>query len=82
MKLWMTRDEDKTCADQTRLPDYIYFYRSDPTEHGYGGFAGRALASLNLADFKSLIGLPLPRKGSKKLVNVEMTIAPVKKGKK
>ena len=78
MKLWMTRDKGKEKYGDN---DYVHFWKNEPIydkEEGWSSDDG-SFMPLELIEFKSLTGLPLPRKGSKRLVDVKMVIAEVKR---
>ncbi len=75
MILWMTRD---------RLgPDApVEFWRGEPACHcGQYTTGNDYTMQLELAEYKFLTGLPLPRKGSKRKVEISISIKDAKGAK-
>ena len=81
MKVWITRDKEP--SDTT---DLIEFWREEPTlalDHNFwhGSKSRWGPVALCCKVFRRLTGRPLPRKGSKTLVEVELTIKDAKKAR-
>ena len=77
MKLWITRDGGNEAWGSN---EHVHLWQDEPAYNKREGWVtdGGALSGFELAAFKLLTGLPLPPRGSIKLVEVKMEITPVK----
>ena len=77
----MTRDKD--CG---ATPDLVDFWQGDPGEHNlgtygtYGADSAKNILCVAASRFKSLTGLPLPRAGSERKVDMKILIKDAKGG--
>ncbi len=75
MKLWITRDGNKG------EPTIVIFWTSDPGKLIDGAYDvdGYGLFQVDCSVLEVLTDIPLPRRGSKRLVNAKIEITPCKR---
>lgn len=73
MKVWMTRDKKEPLFDNYE----ITFFTKEPSLEQFWFNDGGEMIEMDKEAFKKFFNLPLPRKGSKKLVELEINLKEV-----